>query len=263
MRYYCMLRILFSILLCLIPFLAMAREWTGATIPMVHLSDGNRYVCDPDGILSQEMRDSADVYLKRLDKECGIESVLVIVDNVQGADAFRVCQDIFDKYGVGDAKTRRGIVITIAVEDRKYFIMPGYGLEQDLTDIESDDIGRACIARNMRLNNPDAAVLSTVKALYSKFKTGKTGLAEESGGDIDAASAILILCVIFFVVAMIIDNHRNGGGGHRGGNGGGPFIIWGNPGHIGDSDFGHGGFGGFGGGFGGGGAGGAGAGGGW
>ena len=93
---------------------------------MVHLQDARRYVCDPENILTQQARDSADSYLYRLDKQCGIESVVVIVGHVKDGDAFRMCQDIFDKYGVGDKKTRRGIVITIAVDDRKYFIEPGY-----------------------------------------------------------------------------------------------------------------------------------------
>lgn len=35
----------------------------------------------------------------------------------------------------------------IAVEDHKYFIAPGSGLEGELTDVDCDDIARACIVK--------------------------------------------------------------------------------------------------------------------
>lgn len=34
--------------------------WTVDNLPMVHLQDARRYVCDPDGLLSVAARDSAD-----------------------------------------------------------------------------------------------------------------------------------------------------------------------------------------------------------
>ncbi len=48
----------------------------------------------------------------------------------------RVAQDLGNDYGVGDKKTRRGLVVVVAVEDHKYFIAPGMGLEGELTDVE-------------------------------------------------------------------------------------------------------------------------------
>ena len=44
-----------------------ATTWSADNIPMVHLQDRNRYVCDPDNIISPADLDSADVYLRRLD----------------------------------------------------------------------------------------------------------------------------------------------------------------------------------------------------
>lgn len=241
------------ILLCLLPLSAMAETWSIDNLPMVHLQDANRYVCDPEDKLSQTVRDSADIYLQRLDKECGIESVVALVGSVEDGDAFRLCQDIFDKYGVGDKKTRRGIVIVIATTDRKYFIEPGYGLEQDLTDVECDDIGRQCIAANMRKADTDQAVLTTVKAIYNKFKTGKTGLKDEGDGELSWEAVFIIIAVIWIIAILFSRNNR--GGGRSSGSGSGYYWI-----PLNDSDFG--GFSG-GGSFGGGGAGGGGAGGGW
>ena len=43
----------------------------------------------------------------------------------------------------------------VPVNDRKYFIAPGEGLEGDLTDVDCDDIARACIVRNMHNSDVD------------------------------------------------------------------------------------------------------------
>ena len=77
-----------------------AKTWEAEDIPMVHLTDARRYVCDPDEILSQTERDSIDSYLLRLDKQCGVESVFVIVKRVSNGDTFRFAQDLGNRQGV-------------------------------------------------------------------------------------------------------------------------------------------------------------------
>lgn len=179
---------------------ASATVWSADNIPMVHLQDRNRYVCDPDNIISPADLDSADVCLKRLHKECGIQTVFIVVGNVKNADCFRMAEDVGNKYGVGDKKMRRGLVVVIAVNDRKYFIAPGKGLEGDLTDVECDDIARECIVKNMKVNDVDRAVLYTAKALYGKFKTGELVTDDEDADDGDE-SVLLVLVVLLLCFA--------------------------------------------------------------
>ncbi|MDD2601922.1 MAG: TPM domain-containing protein [Prevotella sp.] len=188
-------------LLVMAAIVVKARVWTAEDVPMVHLQDRNRYVTDPDNLLSTQMRDSADIYLSRLNEECGVQTVFVVVGRVKEGDPFRMAQDIGNNYGVGTKKDRRGLVIVIAVEDRRYFIAPGKGLEGELTDVESDDIARACIVRYMKINNIDQAVLQTSKAIYNKIKSGRTGIdAVDNHGKVskDDWSSIIFLLVFFF-----------------------------------------------------------------
>lgn len=260
---------------CLLLVLLMAvlsgwsKSWKAEEVTMAHLADARRYVCDPDGILSQGDRDSIDSYLLRLDKECGVETAFVIVRRVANGDTFRFAEDLGNRHGVGDKKTNRGLVVVVAVDDHRYFIAPGEGLEKDLTDLECDEIGRACIVANMKANRPGKAMLTTAKAVYKKFKTGSTGLPKKDLDD--PLGAWIGLGVVLLSIALVylgIRNSNNSGGknggksGGKGSGGPGGFIIWGNPGHLNDRGSGFGG--GFGGGsFGGGSFGGGGAGGGW
>lgn len=255
-----------------------AKVWSADDIPMVHLQDKNRYVCDPEHLLSETDRDSADVYLRRLQTEKGVQTVFIVVPNVKGADCFRMAEDVGNKYGVGDKKNRRGLVIVIAVDDRRYFIAPGKGLEAELTDVECDDIARECIVKNMKVNNIDGAVLETVKALYSKFKTGSTGLGyddaeEEDGSDLFIIIITLLLCFgypAYLLIRPFLERHgivkpRKKKKSSRHGSDDDwmpPFIFGGGGGYSGGSSFDSDG-GSFGGSFGGGSFGGGGAGGGW
>lgn len=187
--------VLLVLLLSLLPL--AAKDWTAADIPMVHLEDARRYVCDPEGLLSPALRDSTDSYLMRLEKERGVQSVFVIVNHVQNADVFRVAQDIGNSQGVGFKETNRGLVVVVAVQDRKYFIAPGTGLEGELTDMACGEIGRACIVQNMRAGNLDQAMLTTAKAVYNKVLTGKSGVEEDELDD-----GFFLILFLFMVILM-------------------------------------------------------------
>ncbi len=138
--------------------------------------DSTQYVSDPDGYVDKAQKDSANFYLQKLKLECGVQNVLIIVGKVDNQDAFRMAQDVGNKYGIGYKKSRRGLVIVIAVEDHKYFIAPGSGLEGELTDVDCDDIARACIVKYMRRMHPGEAVASVSRAIYNKVKSGRTGI---------------------------------------------------------------------------------------
>ena len=261
MRYRILSAILALMVLC--PVSIVADVWTVDKLEMVHLKDRTKYVCAPDGLLSTASRDSADKVLDSLRRGCGIQSVFVIVNRVRSGDTYRFAQDLGNKYGVGDKNTRRGLVIVIAVKDRKYTVAPGQGLEADLTDVECDRLSRAYIIPNMKSNNPDGAVLQTSQALLAKFKTGKLPLPKDTEGeeltDEDWIAIIALLILFFGIPAFFLlqflllqmgilkkpwvdtkkfnNNNRNrrndrddfppfifmGGGGMGGGRGGGPI----------------------------------------
>ena len=237
--------------------LAAGKEWSAQNVPIPFLKDSTQYVSDPDGLVGKAQKDSANLYLQKLKLECGVQNVLIIVGKVENQDAFRMAQDVGNKYGIGYKKSRRGLVIVIAVEDHKYFIAPGSGLEGELTDVDCDDIARACIVKYMREDDPGEAVASVSRAIYNKVKSGRTGIESVDEGTVNGEedwALVIILFLLFFgvpiyhLVRYILEqvgvlkprpkgkgrnqNRRNddvdwlspffmGGGGFSGGGGGG------------------------------------------
>lgn len=185
--------------------LAASREWSAQNVPISFLKDSTQYVSDPDGLVGKAQKDSANLYLQKLKLECGVQNVLIIVGKVENQDAFRMAQDVGNKYGIGYKKSRRGLVIVIAVEDHKYFIAPGSGLEGELTDVDCDDIARACIVKYMREDDPGEAVASVSRAIYNKVKSGRTGIESVDEGTVNGEedwALVIILFLLFFGVPI-------------------------------------------------------------
>ena len=185
--------------------LAAKREWKADDVPIPFLQDSTQYVSDPDGYMDKAQKDSANFYLQKLKLECGVQNVLIIVGKVDNQDAFRMAQDVGNKYGIGYKKSRRGLVVVIAVEDHKYFIAPGSGLEGELTDVDCDDIARACIVKNMREDKPGEAVASVSRAIYNKVKSGRTGIESVDEGTVTDEEdwvLVVILFLLFFGIPI-------------------------------------------------------------
>ena len=185
--------------------LAANREWSAQNVPIPFLKDSTQYVSDPDGLVEKAQKDSANLYLQKLKLECGVQNVLIVVGKVENQDAFRMAQDVGNKYGIGYKKSRRGLVIVIAVEDHKYFIAPGSGLEGELTDVDCDDIARACIVKYMREDDPGEAVASVSRAIYNKVKSGRTGIESVDEGTVNGEedwALVIILFLLFFGVPI-------------------------------------------------------------
>lgn len=185
--------------------LSASKEWNAQNVPIPFLQDSTQYVSDPDGLVGKAQKDSANFYLQKLKVECGVQNVLIIVGRVENQDAFRMAQDVGNKYGIGYKKSRRGLVIVIAVEDRKYFIAPGSGLEGELTDVDCDDIARACIVKFMREDAPGEVVASVSRAIYNKVKSGRTGIEQVDEGSVNGEedwALVIILFLLFFGIPI-------------------------------------------------------------
>ena len=156
------------------------KEWTARSIPMPHLTDGRRYVSNPDGIVSDETVRRLDAQLKQLDDSLGIESVLAIVSRVENGDIFRFAQDIFDIYKVG--KNDRGLVMVLAYDDHKFRSHTGRSLEADLTDAECFRLQERYLIPSMKAEMPDSGLIYYVESVYDLLQGKELPAMSELNG---------------------------------------------------------------------------------
>jgi uncharacterized protein len=222
------------------------------------------YVNDFAHVLDQSTVAQLTSICEQIDQKAHAQIAVVTINSLDGSDIDSYAVSLFKKWGIGSKATDHGVLILLAVQDRKYRIEPGYGLEPILPDGKVGGFGREAVPF-LKQNDYGSALL---------LMTGRVAdvIAQDAGVTISAArppvpavtpdaprrGVSLGTIVFFIIVGLVLLFTRfgrmllwmfllggRGGGGYGGGGGG----------------FGGGG-GGFGG-FGGGGSGGGGASGGW
>lgn len=156
-------------LVCLAVMVALAvpavAQWTVDKLPMVHLQDARRYVCNPDGVLSPEAVQAMDARLLALEKQTGVQTVVVVVKSLDPDDPFEFGIDLSKKYGIGLKGKDTGLIVILATEDRSYQILTGEGLEGTLPDALVNRIQDQVMVPKLKDGEWDAAMVSTIEAL--------------------------------------------------------------------------------------------------
>lgn len=196
-------RRLFTLLFALLPLLCMAEGWTPETLPMVHLQDARRYVCNPDGVMSQAAVDSTDAVLARLERDKGVQTVVVAVKRIEGGDPYRFGMELGRKYGVGDAEERTGLIIVLSTEDRAYQFLTGNGLEGALPDAVCRRIQNRVMVPALKRGDWDEAVFASVKAADGYIR-GDEQLGTGGGDGTDGPVPYLLLGLVIVGFSVFI-----------------------------------------------------------
>lgn len=98
------------------------------------------YVMDMAGKLSAEQTSQLNSKLSNLNKTSKNEFAALILPSMNGENIEDVAQDTFRSWKVGKAGLDNGVLVVIAIAERKSRIQTGKGVEGDLTDIQSNDI---------------------------------------------------------------------------------------------------------------------------
>jgi hypothetical protein len=123
------------------------------------------YVNDLAGVLSPDVRTQLDRFCNQLDhSQADAQIAVVTIHTLDGADVAGFAKELFNKWGIGHKGTNRGVLVLLAVNDHKYRIAVGTGLESILTDAKAAEIGRGA-APLLHVNDYDRGVSLLVDQL--------------------------------------------------------------------------------------------------
>ncbi len=134
-----MKRIVFVILLSGL-FLSITnaqKVYTIDDVPNVHLQDINAYVSDPTHKLSVGEIQKLNAQLHFFEDSLGVQCATIVLPAIdKTASVF--AHDLFNKWGIGNKETNRGLLILLVYGggegNRDIYMATGYGLEGDLPD---------------------------------------------------------------------------------------------------------------------------------
>lgn len=228
----------------------------------------NKLVNDYTGTLSTEQIQRLERKLVAFDDSTSIQVAIAILKSVGEYDINDYALQLGRAWGVGTKGKDNGVMIVVALGDRKISIQTGYGVEGVLPDMYTRRIIENDIKPHFKtgayFEGLDAGTNAIISLSKGEYKNDKPKVSKRSGS---GGSGIVIIIIIIVVVIILLKKGGGGGGGSQviGGRGVANALFWsmllgggrgsGGSGFGGGSGGGGGGFGGFGGGsFGGGGS---------
>jgi len=114
---------------------AVAAGFTPQTVPNPRPATQG-HVSDPDGLLTAADEARINQLLGRLEADTGVQVAVVTVNRIQEpADEFGFSQQLFNLWGLGDARRDDGLLVLLVKDQRRIRFHTGYGLEGDLPDV--------------------------------------------------------------------------------------------------------------------------------
>ena len=217
-----------------------------------------QHVVDLANIIDTDAENRLNAYLLELEQKTTAQVVILTILSLEGEslEDFSI-STAHDKWKIGQKNKDNGVLIVIALQDKRYRFEIGYGLEGILPDSLVGSIGRKFLVPYFQKGDYSTGIYSATLAAVNKIaldngvqitgmpKLDTSGYSKGKGKGSSLVQSIVALLFLFGAIILFIKNPRlflllllasSLGGGRRGGWSGG------------------GGFGGGGGGFGGGGA---------
>lgn len=231
------------------------------------------YVNDFAGVLDARGAQELEAYCGDVERATQAQFAVVTVPSLEGEPIEDVAVRLFEQWGIGKKGTDEGLLVLLAIEDRKYRVEVGYGLEPIINDAFAGDVMRS-VRPILRQGDYTSALHAAARQFGERIAAAKgvsiggEPVRRPQSSRASGAAGLVALLILMIVLSLLAHPARNRSnadllagmllGSMMGRNRGG---IWSHGGFGGGEGF-RGGFGGFGG-FGGGRSGGGGASGGW
>jgi uncharacterized protein len=257
--------------LCPLVVAVLAAVTLGASAPDAALPELTQPVNDFAKVIDAANSASIDQMIRTLKAATGDVVVVATVPDIDGyGDIQEYANKLFGNHGrgIGEKGKDNGLLILLALKERKVWIEVGYSLEQWITDGFSGETSRTYMVPAFRSGQYGAGLRAGAERIIGRIAQGRgvtlqgVRVPREQPRQTGGAIPFWVMFLVFIIISLIVSRIGGGPGSslRRGGwsgwsSGVGPFGGgWGGGGFGGG---GGGGFGGFGGGSSGGGGGGA------
>ena len=205
---------------------------------------------DYGGILTTSQKLDLETYLFEVEQKTSCQIAVLIVPSLNGQDLESYSMKVVEKWKLGQKHKDNGVLLLIALKERKIRIEVGYGLEDIITDLKAGYIIRNKIVPFFKKGDYYEGISQGVRAIggliLGDYKISPKELEKYKKSQKRSGGVIQGLFSLFFLIFMFIaifsrggllfayllgistggfsSSNRNGGGGFFGGGfGGGGF----------------------------------------
>lgn len=176
----------------------------------------NKLVNDYTNTLSSQEVNALTRKLTAYNDSTSTQVAIIIVKDYNGYDAMDYTTRVGEDWGVGGSKNDNGVLITVAMDERKMAIATGYGMEGRITDAATSTIREEYMKPAFRggdyYRGLDEATTIIFDLAAGRYKADK--IADSNGGKGIGMIGIVIIFIIFTVISRIgrVRRHHMGGG---------------------------------------------------
>lgn len=206
------------------------------TLLLVNLVAFSQESFDPESLLKQkptklvndftttltpDQQQALENKLVALDDSTSTQIAVVIIPSLSGRDIADFNIELGRAWGVGGKENNNGVILLIAIADRKVNISTGYGLEGALPDITAKHIIDDIIRPNFKGEDYYRGIEEGTDAIIQAVKGEYT--APKSYGKKRTSAGRIIFIIIMIIVFLLVSGGKGGGGSFMSRRG---FAAW-------------------------------------
>lgn len=167
----------------------------------------NNPVVDQANILNPQQKLRLETQLRSIYQQGLAQAAVVIVPTTGNLPIFDYSLQVAEEWGLGEADTDDGLLILAAINDRKIYILTGYGLEGVLPDAALNRIIREDITPYFKQNDYASGLLAGISRIEARLTADPDVLARADAQAAERSaqqgSDELPTPVFLFIMAMI------------------------------------------------------------
>lgn len=125
-------------------------------------------IIDMAGVVDAKTEAGLNNWLLELEKKTGAQLKVLTIDSTRGRDAHSYAMETAKRWRLGKKGEDNGVLVMIAVADRRYAIVVGQGIEDTLPDLYTDTIARKHFVPNFRRGDFGTGIYQGTVALAKK-----------------------------------------------------------------------------------------------
>jgi len=128
-----------------------------------------------------------------------------IASSLEGADMVQLSHEIFDKWDIGQKGKNNGVLIAVFINDHKFRIHTGYGMEGILPDVLTKRIQDEDMRPSFKQNNYYEGINNGVdKLIYYSKNEYNTSTADSEADSVWVFVVFYILTIIVYLLIFLL-----------------------------------------------------------
>jgi uncharacterized protein len=168
------------------------------------------YVTDLAGIIRSDAKNRLNSFLQELEQKTTAQVLVLTVQSLDGQNIEDFAFNTKEKWKLGQKGKDNGVLIVVAVKDRKYRFEIGYGLESVLPDSMVGSIGRDYLVPFFRkgdystgITNATFAIIQVIAAQQGAQITGMPVIRRQASQN-TTTTLYNFLTILFILTPIII-----------------------------------------------------------